>query len=115
VRGSPEYQFALLTETFGGWYPEPGQLAHCGADYFELIAEEDGTHDYHLTSEYWLRRLKRSVATNPRVWWSILGKWRRYPRATWEMLRSHLWDQAWYWQFREPAPMRLLRQTWLAK
>ena len=114
-RGTPEYQFALLTETFGGWYPEPGQLAHCGADYFELIAEEDGTHDYHLTSEYWLRRLQWSVANNPRVWWGVLGKWWRYPHATWEMLRSHLWDQAWYWQFRQPAPMRLLRQTWLAK
>src|SRR5688572_19941115 len=53
LRGTPEYQFSVLTETFGGWYPEPGQLAHCAADHFELIAEEDGTHDYYLTSEYW--------------------------------------------------------------
>jgi cyclopropane-fatty-acyl-phospholipid synthase len=114
-RGTPEYQFALLTETFGGWYPEPGQLANCATDYFELIAEEDGTHDYYLTSEYWLRRLRRSMVTNPRVWWAVVGKWSRHPRGTWEMLRGHLWDQAWYWQFREPAPMRLFRQTWLAK
>ena len=26
--------------------------------HFELIAEEDGTHDYHLTSEYWLRTIQ---------------------------------------------------------
>ena len=77
--------------------------------------EEDGTHDYYLTSEYWLRRLQWSVATSPRVWWGVLKKLRRYPHATWNMLRGHLWDQAWYWQFRQPAPMRLLRQTWLAK
>jgi cyclopropane-fatty-acyl-phospholipid synthase len=114
-RGTAAYLFTLLTESFGGWYPEPGQLARCAADHFELIAQEDGTQDYHRTSEYWLRQLKWSLATNPRVWWAVAGKWRRYPQATWEMLRSHLWDQAWYWQFRPPAPMRLLRQTWLAK
>jgi cyclopropane-fatty-acyl-phospholipid synthase len=114
-RGGPEYQFALLTETFGGWYPEPGQLANCAAEYFDLIEEEDGTLDYHRTSEFWLGRMKQSLATSPRVWWAVAGKWRRYPRATWAMLRSHLWDQAWYWQFRAPAPMRLLRQTWRAK
>jgi len=115
VRGSPTFQFALLTEAFGGWYPEPRQLERCVTPFFELVDEEDGTHDYYLTSEYWLRRLKWSLATNPRVWWAVAKKWRRHPRETWQMLRSHLWDQAWYWQFRPPAPMRLLRQTWLAK
>jgi cyclopropane fatty-acyl-phospholipid synthase-like methyltransferase len=114
-RGTAEYQYALLTETFGGWYPEPGQLARCAGEHFELVAEEDGTVDYHLTSEFWLRQLKRSVATKPSVWWAMATTWRRYPHATWQMLRSHLWDQAWYWQFRPPAPMQLLRQTWLAK
>ena len=112
---SPEYQFALLTETFGGWYPEPGQLERCAAPHFELIAEEDGTHEYYLTSEYWLRRLRRSLATSPRVWWALAGKFRQHPQAAWRMLRGHLWDQVWYWQFRPPAPMRLLRQTWRAK
>ena len=114
-RGSPAYQFALLSETFGGWYPEPGQLERCAGSYFRLLEEEDGTRDYHWTSEYWLGRLKWSLATSPRVWQAVAGKARRHPRAVWRMLRSHLWDQAWYWQFRPPAPMRLLRQTWLAK
>jgi cyclopropane fatty-acyl-phospholipid synthase-like methyltransferase len=113
-RGSPEFQYAMLVETFGGWYPEPGQLERCAASSFELVEEEDGTHDYHLTSEYWLRRLKWSLATNPRVWFAVLAKCRQHPGGVWRMLRSHLWDQTWYWQFRPPAPMRLLRQTWLA-
>jgi cyclopropane fatty-acyl-phospholipid synthase-like methyltransferase len=113
-RGSPEFQYATLVETFGGWYPEPGQLEHSAGSYFELVEEEDGTHDYHLTSEYWLRQLKRSLATRPAVWLAVLSKGQKHPRATWRMLRSHLWDKAWYWQFRPPAPMRLFRQTWVA-
>jgi cyclopropane-fatty-acyl-phospholipid synthase len=114
-RGSDERQFALLVQTFGGWYPDPGQLERCAAKYFQLVAEEDGTDDYRRTSEHWLQRLVWSAAFNPRVW-SVIARngWDR-PRETWEMLRSHLWDQAWYWQFRDPAPMQLRRQTWLAK
>lgn len=113
--GSAEYQFAMVLErTFGGWYPEPGQLERCAEPYFRLIAEEDGTHDYHLTSEYWLRRLLWAVALNPNVWLAIWRKWSRSPRAVGEMLRCQLWDQSWAWQFRPPAPTQLLRQTWLA-
>jgi hypothetical protein len=68
-----------------------------------------------LTSEYWLSRLRWSAAFNPRFWRAVAGKALERPRETWEMLRSHLWDQSWYWQFRDLAPMRLFRHTWLAK
>ena len=114
-RRTPNYQFAMLVERFGGWYPEPGQLERCAAGHFELVHEEDGTHDYHLTSEYWLRRFQRKLAYDPRVWWAVARQLSQRPRAAWEMLRLQLSDQSWAWQFREPAPMRLLRQTWLAK
>lgn len=113
-RGSDEYLFALLTRTFGGWYPEPGQLERCAAPYFALVAEEDGTDDYQRTSECWLRQLRWATFTNPRFWWAIGRKGCKQPRDTWQMLRSHLWDQAWYWQFRDPAPMQLRRQSWSA-
>jgi len=105
---------STIVRNFGGWYPEPEQLARCARDYFTLIAEEDGTEDYRRTSEYWLHRLKWSIAINPQVWLAIAVKAQRLPGETCRMLWSHLWDQAWYWQFRAPAPMRLLRQTWLA-
>jgi cyclopropane-fatty-acyl-phospholipid synthase len=114
-RGSDACQMARLVRTFGGWYPEPGQLAHCARPYFELLAEEDGTEDYRRTSEHWLCRLQISIAFNPHVWAAVARKWCQHPRETWEMLRSHLWDQTWYWQFRDPAPMQLWRQTWLAR
>jgi len=114
-RGSNNYQFALLARTFGGWYPEPGQLQRCAAPYFELVADEDGTEDYRRTSEYWFQRFIWSLAFNPRLWWAIAGKGWQWPRETWQMLRTHLWDQTWYWQFRDPAPMQMWRQTWLAK
>lgn len=113
--GSAEYQYAMLVDLFGGWYPEPGQLERCAQPYFDLVVEEDGTHDYHLTSEYWLRQFQRSLYTNPRAWWAIARQFARRPRAAWDMLRLQLVDQSWAWQFRPPAPMRLLRQTWVAK
>jgi cyclopropane fatty-acyl-phospholipid synthase-like methyltransferase len=74
-RASANYQFALLVKQFGGWYPEPGQLQRCAGDSFELIDEEDGTLDYHYTSEYWLRRFKRMLMWNPRVWWCVARQW----------------------------------------
>lgn len=114
-RGSFGYHYANLVEAFGGWYPEPGQLEKCAQQRFALVEEEDGTQDYYLTSEYWLRKLKWSLATNPGVWWALGKKWRASPRAMSDMMRCLLVDQSWNWQFRgERSPMQLLRQTWLA-
>jgi cyclopropane-fatty-acyl-phospholipid synthase len=110
--GSDAYHFALLVQCFGGWYPEPGQLERCAAEHFELVAKEDGTHDYHLTSEYWSRRLRSSLACNPHLWWQLARKGWQYFRPLAQMLRCLAWDQSWAWQFRPPAPMRLWRQTW---
>ncbi len=114
-RGSFNYHYANLVEAFGGWYPEPGQLERCAQGEFTLVAEEDGTHDYFLTSEYWLRQLKWSLVTKPRVWWALGKKWLHAPRALNDMLRCLWRDQSWNWQFRgENPPMRLYRQTWQA-
>jgi cyclopropane fatty-acyl-phospholipid synthase-like methyltransferase len=114
--GSPEYQFAMVLErTFGGWYPTPGQLESCAHGCFRLVREVDGTRDYHLTSEYWLRRMKWSLAANPRVWAGLAHKLAKYPRPTIDMLRCLVTDQSWNWQFRgDPAPTFLLRHTWEA-
>jgi cyclopropane fatty-acyl-phospholipid synthase-like methyltransferase len=114
-RGSDRYQYAMLVELFGGWYPEPGQLERCARPYFELVREEDGTNDYHLTSEYWQRRFFRSLATSPRLWRAIARQVWSHPGPAWDMLRLQVIDQSWAWQFRPPAPMRLLRHTWAAK
>jgi cyclopropane-fatty-acyl-phospholipid synthase len=114
-RGSAEYQYAMLAEAFGGWYPEPGQLERCAGGKFTLIAEEDGTHDYHLTSEYWQRQFFRSLATRPTVWWALAKQLIREPAGAWQMFRLQVIDQSWPWQFRPPAPMQLLRQTWAAR
>lgn len=114
-RGSPDYHFAMILErTFGGWLPCPGQLEKCARNAFRLVDEEDGTHDYHLTSEFWLLAMKRGLALNPRVWLDLSGKLLRKRRATLDMLRCLVIDQSWMWQFREPAPTRLYRHTWEA-
>jgi cyclopropane fatty-acyl-phospholipid synthase-like methyltransferase len=114
-RRSANYQFAMLSKRFGGWYPEPAQLERCAAPHFELVAEEDGTHDYHLTSEYWLRQFHKRLMFDPHVWWALARQLWERPLPAWEMLRIHLLDYSWAWQFRPPAPMRLLRQTWAAR
>jgi cyclopropane fatty-acyl-phospholipid synthase-like methyltransferase len=113
-KGSLNYHAANLHRSFGGWFPEPGQLEHCAEGRFRLTASEDGTHDYYLTSEYWMRRIKRSLLFDPRSWPIALSTFVRQPRATWRMLRCLLGDESWNYQFREPAPAQLWRHTWTA-
>lgn len=117
-RGTFEYHYANLVEAFGGWYPAPGQLDRCAEGQLVRVHEEDGTHDYYQTSEYWLRQLKWSLVTRPQVWWALAKKWHAAPRALSDMMRCLLSDQSWNWQFRangsSPPPMQLLRQTWQA-
>lgn len=113
-KGSETYHAANLHRSFGGWYPEPGQLVRCASGYFELTAAEDGTHDYLLTSEYWMRRIRRSLLLNPGSWPRALATFRRQPRETLQMLRCLLVDQSWTYQFRNPAPAQLWRHTWTA-
>jgi cyclopropane-fatty-acyl-phospholipid synthase len=113
-KGSLNFHLCNLHRSFGGWYPAPGQLERCSAGFFELAAAEDGTRDYHLTSEHWLRRIRRALVFDPRSWPTALRTLIRMPRATWHMLRCVLVDESWNYQFREPAPTQLWRHTWAA-
>lgn len=113
--GSDRYHFTMLRHNFGGWYPEPGQLERCAEGCFRLVSAEDGTEDYRLTSEAWLRKLRSGLATRPNLWRELWKVWRCDSRTLRGMLRCLLWDQSWMWQFRgQPAPMVLWRQTWEA-
>ena len=117
-RGSETFHAANLHRSFGGWYPEPGQLEDAAYGAFELTAAEDGTHDYHLTSEYWIARIKRSLGLDPRSWPLAIGTFARQPRACWNMLRCLLVDESWNYQFRsrgtQAPPTQLWRHTWRA-
>jgi cyclopropane-fatty-acyl-phospholipid synthase len=112
-KNSANYHAANVQRSFGGWLPYPGQLERCAAGRFELVAEEDGTADYLLTSEYWVRRARRSLV-GPHGWMAAGGGLVAHPRATWRMLKCMLWDESWTYQFRPPAPTSLRRQTWVA-
>lgn len=114
ANGTLKYHFANLHRSFGGWYPEPGQLERCAEGNFELIEMEDGTRDYDLTSLYWMRQIGRSLALNPMAWLAALRSLWHRPRESWWMLKCQLWDRSWNYQFRPPAPFQLLRQTWVA-
>lgn len=113
-KGTVNYHAANLHRSFGGWFPEPGQLERCAESSFHLIAEEDGTHDYDLTSLYWMRRIRNALLTDPRAWLAGARSFWNRPLQSWWMLKCLLWDRSWNFQFRPPAPARLLRQTWAA-
>jgi hypothetical protein len=93
-----------------------GQLEACAAGYFSLEKTVDGTYDYYLTSEAWLRRVKaelRRLGKMPRMLARSLPFALRQPRRCATMLACMLVTPSWNWQFRsDHPPTRLLRQTW---
>jgi cyclopropane fatty-acyl-phospholipid synthase-like methyltransferase len=115
-RVSDSFHWAMLEQTFGGFYPALGQLEACAAGYFSLEKTVDGTYDYHLTSETWLRRVKTELCrlpAMPRILTRSLPFAIRHPRQCMTMLACMLLTQSWNWQFRsDHPPTRLLRQTW---
>ncbi len=114
--GSDNFHWAMLKRSFGGWYPRIGQLEACADRAFALTKTVDGTYDYHLTSEHWLRRVRREMRrlrSAPKLLRCSLGIVARQPRQCCTMLTSMLVSQSWNWQFRtSDPPTRLLRQTW---
>lgn len=113
--GSDDFHRAVLARGWGGYYPEVGQLQYCAEGYFELIAEVDGTEDYRLTSEEWLRRIHQALLSVRMVKITIrsLPILLRSPGQILTLLLNILLSDSWTWQFRMPkTPMRLLRQTW---
>jgi cyclopropane-fatty-acyl-phospholipid synthase len=114
-RDSAGFHRARLARSFGGWYPMPGQLRDCARGIFDLIHEEDGTEDYRLTSEAWLRGVRRKLFSFRGVaaWPAALPAILRHPVHAVRMLRCLLGSESWNWQFRgDPPPALLLRQTW---
>ena len=113
--GSAEFHWAVLEQGWGGYYPEPGQLCRCAKGCFDLVEEIDGTEDYRLTSEEWLRRVRKALLS-PRVvtiGLRALPVFVRAPRQFLTLLLGFLSSRSWNWQFRPPnPPTRLLRQTW---
>lgn len=114
-RGSDDYRWSVLEHAWGGYYPELGQLRRCAEGYFDLVEEVDGTEDYRLTSEEWLRRVRRALRSARAVTIALraLPLLVRAPRQFTTLLLAALWSETWNWQFRPPdPPTRLLRQTW---
>lgn len=111
--GSDPFHYSILQKAFGGYYPSDGQLEHCAQGLFDLEKEVDGTHDYYLTSEEWLKQFKKSLFFNPWFTARLVGKMIIRPFHTSAMLACLAGAESWAWQFRtENPPTQLLRQTW---
>jgi len=115
-RGSDAFHYAWLARAFGGWYPKLGQLEACGQRHFTPRTTLDGTYDYYLTSEEWLRRIQAemfSLRGGLKFLNGSLKLLARHPKQLATMLNCMLVTQSWNWQFRAPnPPTRLLRTTW---
>jgi cyclopropane fatty-acyl-phospholipid synthase-like methyltransferase len=115
-RSSDNFHWSMLERSFGGYYPAMGQLEACSEPWFRIAKTVDGTYDYHLTSEEWLRRVKsecRRIRKLPRVLARATPFALRHPVQCATMLACMLTSQSWNWQFRSAdPPTRLLRQTW---
>lgn len=113
--GTDSFHWAVLERGWGGYYPQADQLQHCAEGYFDLIEEVDGTEDYRLTSEEWLRRVRRRLRSH-RVFNIAFRCLPLLVRSTRQFLNLMLYlffTESWNWQFRPPnPPTRLLRQTW---
>jgi cyclopropane-fatty-acyl-phospholipid synthase len=116
-KNSDAFHWAVLERGWGGYYPEAGQLKRCAAGQFGLIAEVDGTEDYRLTSDAWLRRMREVVRSRRGAGIALrsVPVALRAPRQFAALLRALFSSESWNWQFRPPdPPTRLLRQTWVA-
>jgi cyclopropane-fatty-acyl-phospholipid synthase len=113
--GSDDFHWSMLNHSFGGWYPSRGQFDRCAAGLFSDIHQTDGTYDYHLTSEEWLRRIRAILPTMKglKLVAAALPYAFRHPVQTTTMFACMLGSESWNWQFRGPnPPTRLIRQTW---
>ena len=113
--GSDNFHWAVLERGWGGYYPEVGQLRRCAEGYFDLIEEVDGTEDYRLTSEEWVRRMRRAMLSLRvvKIAFRSLPVLVRSPLQFLTLLLSLLLSESWNWQFQPPnAPTQLLRHTW---
>jgi cyclopropane-fatty-acyl-phospholipid synthase len=114
--GSDNFHWAVLERGWGGYYPETGQLQRCANGYFKLVEEIDGTEDYRLTSEEWLRRTRRATLSlkGLKIIYRSFPVLFRSPGQFLTLWLYLLFSESWNWQFRSPnPPTRLLRQTWV--
>jgi hypothetical protein len=115
VRGSDNYHYSLLAASMGGCYPTLGQLERCAQGFFSPAHTVDGTEDYRLTSEEWLRRVRATLRSlrGLKILAEALPYIVRRPMQFATMMNCVLWAESWNWQFRGPnPPTRLLRHTW---
>ena len=115
-RGTDGFHYARLMKDFGGWYPQGNQLEKCASGYFTLGSREDGTDDYHITSETWLSKHRKIALSNPKAWGIFAGKLMKNPRATIGFLDDLLISEPWIGQFRDGdgkrTPAKLYRDVW---
>jgi len=113
---TPEFHLGCMAWSGGAYYPIVGELTPIAKQCnFRLDHEEDGTKDYHYTSEVWIKSLNQALLRS-KLLGDLIKKFRKYPAPTFYGSLCILLFQSWNWQFRDyknqGPPTRLLRYVW---
>ena len=73
---SDEFHGAALAASFGGYYPERGQLQRCAQGYFDLVEEVDGTEDYLIYSQWVTNQFAQPLRTRRGIWNALKSRCR---------------------------------------
>ncbi len=116
---TPDFHLGSVAWLGGAYYPTVGELVsiakRCG---FLLNREEDGTKDYYLTSEVWIKKI-RSALLRLKFSKEIFSGFKSYPLHTIYGFLCIVLFQSWNWQFRDQKgqgpPTQLMRYVWERK
>lgn len=101
IDGWDQFHASLLQRALHGYYPDRGMLSDSArsAGFIEL-EHENGTNDYHQTSEYWWYLIRHAFKTKPLpMIWKSLTFFSRHPYHALITLVNTL-TESWPWQFR---------------
>jgi cyclopropane-fatty-acyl-phospholipid synthase len=112
---SQYFHYAFISRIYGGWYPFEEQLKRCAKGSFNPLKTVDGTYDYHLTSETWLKGFKANLKKKKvlKIFLDSFPSMVKYPYHFLIAVVGIYIFESWHWQFRGPnPPTRLFRHTW---
>lgn len=113
---TPEFHLGSVAWLGGAYYPIVGELDPIAkqCDFF-INHEEDGTKDYHYTSEVWLKSLSGALL-RLKLFGGLIKEFKKYPTSTLYGFICFFLFQSWHWQFRDRPgqgpPTRLIRYAW---
>jgi len=109
---SYKFHLGLMNWLGGAYYPVIGQTKEAAESVgLKFVSEEDGTEDYRITSDYWIKMWKKSIGFGFIKDMTVI--FLTAPAQTIWGLTFTFITESWNWQFRkrggEHPPTKLIR------